>query len=376
MIRLIASCRRIRAIVIKELLVLLGNRVSRMMLIVPPFIQIFAFGYAATLEVRNIHIGILNSDSGSCSREIINRISGSPSFTDIILLASQGELKEAVDTQQVLLALVFDQDFSRQIERGNPAQLQAIMDGRRSNSAQLAAAYVSAIVNKFAQEKPEQNRSAYDSRNIGINTRFWFNPNLDFQWFFLPNLIGIISLMVGLIVTGLSVAREREMGTFSQLLVSPAALAEIAMGKLVPGCIVGLIQGTLFWLIARLIFGVPFAGSLCLFWISLLAFSLAASALGPMISSLCRTQQQAFLGAFTVGVPCILISGAVTPLLNMPQFLQGLSQLNPLRHFIIINLGLFLKDMTPASAILNLVKILLLALLFIAVAVWMFRRRT
>lgn len=370
--KLSASIKRVAAIVRKELLVLFGDRISRMMLVIPPILQIFTFGYAATLEVKNIHIGILNRDNGYYSRELINRVSASPSFTNVSLLGSEADLTKAINSQQVLLALVFDQDFSRLIEKRKSAPVQAIMDGRRSNSSQLAASYVNQIISAWLPELP---KNAQNAPSLEIKSRFWFNPNLEFQWFFLPNLIGIISLMMGLIVTGLSVAREREMGTFSQLLVSPATPWEIALGKLTPGFIVGMIEGFIFWLIARYAFGVPFEGAFWLFCLNLLVFTLAASAMGLMISSLCQTQQQAFLGAFTVGVPFILISGAVTPLINMPQILQNFSQLNPLRHFTIINQGLFLKDITLQAAFMSLGKILLISCFFMAVAIWMFKRR-
>ena len=206
--------------------------------------------------------------------------------------------------------------------------------------------------------------------------RCWFNPNLEFQWFFLPNLIGMLSLMLGLVVTGLSVAREREVGTFDQLLVSPATPTEIALAKLVPGCIVGLVHGTIFLLITVFGFGVPFTGSVALLYLAMLIFAVASGGVGLMVSSLSSTQQQAFLGAFTVGVPCILISGAVTPIINMPVFLQHASQLNPLRHFTVISQGVFLKDITFAAAALSLGKITLISMATVGVAVWMFKRRT
>ena len=165
------------------------------------------------------------------------------------------------------------------------------------------------------------------------------------------------------VVTGLSVAREREVGTFDQLLVSPATPTEIALAKLVPGCIVGLVHGTIFLLIT-------------VFYLAMLIFAVASGGVGLMVSSLSSTQQQAFLGAFTVGVPCILISGAVTPIINMPVFLQHASQLNPLRHFTVISQGVFLKDITFAAAALSLAKITLISMAAVGVAVWMFKRRT
>ena len=177
------------------------------------------------------------------------------------------------------------------------------------------------------------------------------------------------------VVTGLSVAREREVGTFDQLLVSPATPTEIALAKLLPGCIVGLIHGTIFLLITVFAFGVPFTGSLVLLYAAVFIFALASGGVGLMVSSLAATQQQAFLGAFTIGVPCILISGAVTPVINMPPFLQYASELNPVRHFTTLAQGVFLKDISLTAALLSLGKIALIALVCIFVAVSMFRRR-
>ena len=165
------------------------------------------------------------------------------------------------------------------------------------------------------------------------------------------------------------------MGTFDQLLVSPATPTEIALAKLVPGCLVGLVHGTIFLLISVFGFGVPFSGSLVLLYVAMLVFAMASGGVGLMVSSLSATQQQAFLGAFTVGVPCILISGAVTPVINMPPFLQYASQLNPMRHFTTIVQGVFLKDITVAAAAVSLGKIACISAVAVSVAVWMFKRK-
>ena len=274
--------------------------------------------------------------------------------------------------------LVFDEEFSRHIEKGEPAQAQVILDGRRSNAAQIAAYYFERIVAQVATATPRglaMQSAAAEVPRLDIRMRCWFNPNLEFQWFFLPNLIGMLSFMLGLVVTGLSVAREREVGTFDQLLVSPAIPTEIALAKLVPGCLVGMVHGTIFLVISVLGFGVPFTGSVVLLYLAMLVFAAASGGVGLMVSSLSATQQQAFLGAFTVGVPCILISGGVTPIMNMPVFLQHASQLNPLRHFTTIIQGVFLKDITVAAAAVSLGKITCISIVTVSVAVWMFRRK-
>lgn len=372
------NLRRIAVIVRKELLVLLCNKVSRMLIIVPPLMQIVVFGWAATMEVRNVDVAVLNHDSGNWSRQIIRAIQGSPTFRSVTFLTGEGEIRPVIEQQKALFVLVFDDMFSRRVDAGAPAQLQAILDGRRSNAAQIAAYDLETIIRGIGESTPRGQASLAATSGVprlDVRVRCWFNPNLEFQWFFLPNLIGMLSFMLGLVVTGLSVAREREVGTFDQLLVSPASPTEIALAKLVPGCVVGLVHGTIFLLISVFGFGVPFTGSLVLLYVAMLVFAMASGGVGLMVSSLSSTQQQAFLGAFTVGVPCILISGAVTPVINMPPFLQYASQLNPMRHFTTIVQGVFLKDITVAAAAVSLGKIACISVVAVSVAVWMFKRK-
>lgn len=360
-------------IVRKELLVLLENRASRFLIIGPPLLQIVIFGWAATMEVRNVEVAYLDHDHGYWSHQVLNQIEGSPTFTKIMALDSEREITQMLDDQKALFVLVFDQEFSRNIARGKSAEVQILLDGRRSNAAQIASSYVSNIINSVASGTPAAGAMPIPA--LEIRSRCWFNPNLEFQWYFLPNLIGMLGLMIGLVVTGLSVAREREVGTFDQLLVSPATPAEIAVAKLVPGCLIGLVHGTIFLIISVFGFGVPFNGSLALLYLAMLVFSFSAGGVGLAVSSISATQQQAFLGAFALGVPCILISGAVTPILNMPLFLQYASQLNPLRHFTVIVQGVFLKDITLLAAMTSLGKIALISAACVCIAIVMFKRR-
>ena len=366
----------------KELLVLLCNKVSRMLIIVPPLMQLVIFGWAATMEVRNVDVAVLNRDSGKWSREIVHGLQGSHTFRSVVFLDGEADIRPTIERQKALFIVVFDEEFSRRVDAGAPAQMQVILDGRRSNAAQIASYYLENIVRGIGEATPRGQSALTGQASPGaaaprldVRVRCWFNPNLEFQWFFLPNLIGMLSFMLGLVVTGLSVAREREVGTFDQLLVSPATPTEIALAKLVPGCLVGLVHGTIFVTISVFGFGVPFSGSLVLLYVGMLIFAMASGGVGLMVSSLSATQQQAFLGAFTVGVPCILISGAVTPVINMPPFLQYASQFNPLRHFTTIVQGVFLKDITVAAAAVSLGKIACISAVAVSVAVWMFKRK-
>ena len=224
--------RRMLAIVRKELLVLFCNPISRMLLIVPPLMQIIVFGWAATMEVRSVDVAVLDHDEGPLSREIVRRLEGSPTFRHVFFLRGQQEVRPAIEQEKALFVMVFDAEFSRRAARGEPVTVQLLLDGRRSNAAQIAAYYVQVMLAEVAAQTPLGRQAALaGGGSLDIRQRSWFNPNFEFQWFFLPNLIGMLSFMLGLVVTGLSIAREREAGTFDQLLVSPATPTEIALAQ-------------------------------------------------------------------------------------------------------------------------------------------------
>ncbi len=367
------TLRRILAIARKELLVLMGTRQSRFMVLIPPVIQIFIFAWAATMDVRNVDVVVLNEDSGYWSQEIISRLRGSSTFRDITFADDPKQVEEAIDRQEVVVAVHFQEDFSRRVEKGSPAEVQLLLDGRKSNTAQILTQYIQQMVRDVAQDTPAYVRAR--PVRVEVEELNWFNPNLNFRWFILPNLIGTINFMMGMIITGLTVARERELGTFDQMLVSPAGPVEIAFGKLIPGCVVGLVHGTIFFFSTIWFFKVPFVGSVAVLYVTMLLFSLSVSSMGLMVSSFASTQQQAFLGCFTVAVPCILLSGFMTPVNNMPLFLQNLSELNPLRHFIVILQGLFLKDITMSAALDSSFRIAAITAVSMLCAIWMFKRK-
>ena len=203
----------------------------------------------------------------------------------------------------------------------------------------------------------------------------WFNPNLDYRWFMLPNLVGMLSLAVALMITALSVARERELGTFDQTLVSPATPVEIAFGKLLPPLLVAVVQATLYLIIVTLLYRVPFRGNLLVFYAAVLTFAEACAGVGLFISSLVHTQQQAFLGAFAVLLPFALLSGFATPVENMPWWLQFVTTINPLAHMLRLMQGLFLKGASVASLVQDLVRLVEIALCTTVAAVLLFSRK-
>ncbi|MBP1886117.1 ABC transporter permease [Sinorhizobium mexicanum] len=364
---------RLKALIIKELLAVLRDPKGRAILIGPPIIQLLVFSYAATLEVRNVDLIVLDRDTGHWSQELVQQIGGSPTFRTVTRASSPAEVRLAIDTQRVLAALEIGPTFSRDIEAGRTAEVQVILDGRRSNASQIVAGYLSQIVGMLASETPAGKRAASDV--VRVEARNWFNPNLTYQWFMVPNLVASIALLIGLIVTALSVARERELGTFDQLIVSPLRTHEILIGKLIPPMMIGLFHITVYILAAVFIFGVPLRGSLILLYGSAIFYLASVVGLGLFISALSMTQQQAILGVFLFMVPAMLLSGFATPIENMPSWLQPITLINPLRYFLVIVKGVFLKDIPLAEVVHQTLPLCMIAVVTLSAASWLFRSR-
>jgi ABC-2 type transport system permease protein len=363
---------RVRALVIKELLAVLRDRKSRTVLILPPLMQLTIFAFAATMEVKNIELAVLDRDGGKAAVELVQRFGGSPSFTRVFRLSGQPEVAPTLEGEKAMAVLVIDQGFSRDVAAGRPAEAHLLLDGRRSNAAQIVQGYAQAIVQQYNADQAE--RAQRRGPPATLIARNWFNPNLDYLWFTVPNLIGMLTMVVGLIVTALSVAREREMGTFDQLLVSPLSTSEILAGKTIPAMLLGFAESQLIVGAAVLLFRIPCAGSLVTLYFSMLLFLFSVVGFGLFISSLCNTQQQAILGTFTFMMPATLLSGFATPIESMPRFLQIVSLANPMRHFLVAVRGIMLKGM-PLETVLGVIwPLAVIAVATLALANWFFRR--
>lgn len=365
------SWTRQRAVIVKEIWALFGDRQGRIVLVLPPLIQLLLFSFSATLEVRNVDIGLLDRSGGAVSAELVQRIAGSPNFRSVRPLGTMEELHRAIDNQQVIAAVVIEPDFDRRVARGEPARIGLVLDGRKSNAAQIVGSYIGTIAAGVGAEMaPQRARAGGSSQMIS-----WFNPSLDYIWFNLPGLLVIIVSVSGLSITALTIAREREMGTFDQLMVSPLRVPEILIGKMAPTFLVGMFNGLLYLAAARLAFGVPFTGNLLLFLLALVAYNLALIGVGMALSSASKTQQQAFLGSFLAMTPVIMLSGFASPIENMPEWLQWMAWANPASYFLEVALGSFLKDM-PASVVLSLTwPMVLIAVVTLAISSYLFRAR-
>ncbi|MBS1371809.1 MAG: ABC transporter permease [Lentisphaeria bacterium] len=364
---------RIRSLIIKELQIILRDRKTRIIIIVPPILQIFLFAFASTLEVKNITLGILNRDNGTESTLLIESFRNSPSFVRLDFLPDENAMRRYIDTQQGIGAVYIDEDFSRKIRSGEPAAIQLALDGRRTNVAQIVNGYINTIVSTF-------NRSIMIRRGSGIPqselvVRNWYIPNLDYLYFTLPCLIANILMIMGIMIPALSVAREREFGTFDQILVSPLSTFEIIVGKTAPSMLIGFFQATAMIATAIWCLDSPMVGSWLMLYTGMTVFILSVIGVGLFISSLCKTQQQAILGAFVFAVPAVLISGYATPIENMPHWLQTLSLANPVRYIMVIVKGVFLKDISWPIAWRSLYPLGIISIVTLGVAGWFFSRK-
>ncbi len=369
--------RRLSALIVKEMLAVVRDPRGRMVLIVPPIAQILIFAFAATMDVSNVSVAMLNRDTGLQGQVLEAQILASSPVKEIRRLDTVSDIHRAIDLQEALAAVHIDEEFSADIAAGRPARVQVVLDGRRANAAQILNGYLAQIVEEFSRRNvtPAADSAVASTPAVGIEVRHWFNPNLIYRWFMVPSLIGTITLLVGAVVVSLSVARERELGTFDQLLVSPLRPLEIAAAKAAPGLIIGLAHGSLFVLLAVFAFGIPLTGSLTMLYVSMVLFLLSVIGVGLFISSLCQTQQQAILGAFIFTVPAILLSGFVSPVENMPGWMQTGTMINPLRHFLVVIQGVFLKDLPAVEIARSTVPLMLIAAATLPAAAWLFRKR-
>ena len=364
---------RIHALVLKELQSILGNPSSRTLLIMPVILQTLLFPFAATLEVKNASLGIYNRDIGTASTELVQRFAQSAAFTEILSFNSQEAMEAAIESRATMLAVSIPEDFSRTLARGETAPIQVLLDGRRSNGAQIAFGYLQGITEGFMKDRAEAAGRVLPSEVV---TRYWFNPNLDYVNFTLPNLVAVITTIGSLILTALSVAREREQGTFDQLLVSPLNPEMIMIGKAVPAMIVAFFQATLILCAAVFLYHVPFRGNLILLYVGMFFYALSLVGVGLLISSICNTQQQAFLGAFSFMMPAMMLSGFAAPVENMPHWLQIFTWPNPVRHFVEIVKGVFLKDASPERVLSLIWPLIVIGFCSLSAAAVMFRRKT
>lgn len=370
---MLESLLRIVALTRKELLAVLKDRRARNSLLLPPILQCLLFGYAATYDLNHVPYAVLDQDHGEASRDLLADLDGTGIFERVANLERQSEVRSYIDGRRALLVLQIPSDFSRRLQSGTGADVQVIADGRNSNTAGTALAYIQSSIDGFNSGWRADH--GLPSPPVTIEARAWYNPNLMTRWNMIPGLIGTLTMIQTLMLAAMSVAREREQGTFDQLLVTPFRPSEIMAGKALPSMLVGIVQASGVLLVAQLWFRIPFQGSFLTLYAGLVLFVLAAVGIGLVVSALTHTMQQAMLFSFVIIMPFALLSGLTTPLRNMPLSLQYFTSINPLRYAIDIaqrvylegaGLGVLLPDLWPLAAI---------SAVTLTAASWLFKNR-
>lgn len=360
--------KRLLALIKKEFIVIWKDPKTRAIVMGMPFGMFFIFSTAVTMEVKNIDMAVLDMCNSLESRNLVAKFENSPYFRQIYYVQNNNDLKNKIDTQKALIGLYINNDFSKNIKAGKTVSVEIITDGRQTNSASIAGSYANQIISSYNSEL------SHGSSGVNVVVRNWFNQNLEYRWYVLTVIVALLALVVTLLLTSLSVARERELGTFDQLIISPLSTFEILLGKTIPPFILAMGITTLMSLITMFIFRVPFLGNPFYFFGSIAISLLSIIGVGLFISSIAKTQQQAILGIITFQMPAVLLSGFVSPIEDMPHFLQVLTYINPLRFFIKMIRCIFLKGMGFEDILMNLLPLIIIASITLSLAAWMFKR--
>jgi ABC-2 type transport system permease protein len=364
---------RIMALTRKELLAILKDPRGRASVLIPPILQCVIFGYAATYDLTNVPYAVLDRDRSAASRNLLAALDGSKVFRRVADVDRVADLERNICEQRAVVAIQIGQDFERCLLSGLPADVQVIADGRNSNTAAIALGYVGTVVEEFnARWRATHGQAGPPARVV---TRAWYNPNLETRWHMIPSLIGTLTMVQTILLTAMSVAREREQGTFDQLLITPMRPVEIMAGKALPSVLIGALQATNILLVAQLWFRIPFSGSFMTLYAGLGLFLLAAVGMGLLVSSFAGTMQQAMLFTFLLVMPFTLLSGLATPISSMPKALQYVTLINPLRYAISIAQRVYLEGAGLDRLVPEMWPLGAIAVVTLPAAAWMVRRR-
>lgn len=361
--------RRLKFIIKKELLVTLKDPRTRTVLFLPVIMQSMLFGYAATFNLDTVPYACLDQSRSAYSTDFIARVEGSGVFQRKLTLVSTSEIAQAIDSEKAMLVLNIPADFADKLADGQQAQVQVITDGRNSSTSGIAAGYINNIVSEYNVQLNGGKAP------LKLETISWYNPNLITRWMFLPALIPMMCIAQVLMLAGLSVARERENGTFDQLLVTPLSPGMIMIGKAIPPILIGLVQASFALIIICFWFKIKLVGSLFTLYALLLAFMMSCVGIGLSISAVSKNMQQVMVYCFMAMIPIQLLSGTTTPIRNMPEILQYATLLNPLRFATEAVRRIFLEGSSLTTIFYAIWPLLLITAVTMPLAAWMFRNK-
>ncbi len=372
--------RRLGQMLVKEFLQAFRDKRTRFVLIVPPIVQMLVFGYAATLEVRHVPIEILDLDNSRQSRDLLAGFSSSAYFDVVGYAKSRTELGRAIARGDAAVGIEIRAGFARDLLAGQSAPVQVLVDGTDSNTALVALGYVNQIADSYSRRVMD-DRLALSAPllvsrmpRVELAPRPWFNTSLESRWFFVPGVIGSLILVMIVLLTAFAVVREREIGTLEQIMVTPIRRTEFILGKTIPFFLIGLADAGLIATVGTFWFGVPFRGSLWVLGLGTIVFLLCMLGAGLLISTVSATQQQAMVSAFFFDIPAIIFSGFGFPIASMPPALQRFSYLDPLRYFLVVIRGVYLKGIGLGTLWPQMVAMAAFALVTLAISVLRFRK--
>jgi ABC-2 type transport system permease protein len=365
---------RIKQLVVKEFIHYFRQKRTIFFLVATPLIQIIIFGYVATMDVNNVATAFYDLDRTSESRELARRLESSGYFSIKRLPESPGEVRDLIDKGDVLCAIQINRDFGRNLQKGLPTEIQVIVDGTDSNTALIAMGYVNRIIGKYSMDMGISSMNANLWR-LDLRNRVWYNPDLRSRNYMVPGVIALIVMLTCLLLTSMSVVREREVGTMEQLMVTPIRPVELMLGKTIPAAIVGYLDMALVTVVGVFWFEVPINGAILLLVICTGAYLLSVLGIGLFISTISRTQQQAMTATFFFFQPAILLSGFATPIDTMPVVFQYITYFSPLRYFLVIVRGIFLKGVGITILWPQIAALLVLGIAILAASAMRFKKR-
>jgi ABC-2 type transport system permease protein len=338
------SWLRIRELVRKEFIQLFSDKRNRAVMLIFPFIQMMVFGYVVNYDISNIRVAVLDYSKTQESRKLADSFTGSNIFHIIHNAADERQMTELMLQGKIDMGIKIGQDFASLIRKGQTAPIQILVDGSMSNMASMRVAYTSSVLDKFNREELRELYPRYMSYGkVDARIRTWYNPNLDSQYFFVPGIVAILVMVTAFILTSIAIIREKEDGTMEQLIVTPLKSYEFIIGKTIPYIILSLAQMSTVIVVAIFWFEIPLKGSILLLFFATCLFLLSTLGIGLFISTISSTKQQAMMTSFFFIMPFFMLSGFVFPIDNMPVVVQWLTYLNPLRYFLVILRGIFLK---------------------------------
>jgi len=340
---------RLKQMLIKEFIQVFRDKRTRFVLFGPPIIQMLVFGYAATFEIYHVPTVVLDLDHSQESREFLSRFSSSPYFNVQRQLTDQRQIADSVDRGQATVAIELRAGFAENLRKGQAAPVQVVVDGTNSNTALIALGYINQIAARFAREYTQDRMGRTAPQlvslmpQVQLEQRPWYNEDLRSRWFFVPGVIGSLTLVLVTTLTAFAVVREREIGTLEQIMVTPIRPSEFILGKTLPFFLIGLLDVSLIATVGTFWFQIPFRGNILVLLAGAVLFLLCMLGVGLLISTVSSTQQQAMVTAFFFIMPAITFSGFGFPIATMPQWLQYLTYASPLRYFLVVLRGTYLK---------------------------------